>query len=209
MKKIFLLLILVCFSASSQLIKLENSSYTVIFDKQAFCPLYAFYEINFDNYDYHFKRSAITLDKRLHRSEQGNSFDYSKNKNFDRGHLVPVVDFDFDKNLLKEINIYTNIAPQDTRLNRGVWRDLENYIHNKYLFDKKKIKVWTGIIPGYRLLGKLKVPLFFWKMIEIDGVFYAWKFPNTQLLNQNFSFYETDPLALQQLIQNYGFENFY
>lgn len=209
MKKIFLLLIFVCFSASSQFIKLQNTKYFVVYDTLDIGPRYAKYVIDFNTYSVGYARKSITLDTRLKRKSQANAFDFAKNNVYDRGHLAPVIDFEYNIALLKEVNKYSNIAPQHENLNRGSWRNLERYIHDRYLLEQKNIIVWTGIIPGYRLLGKLKVPLFFWKMIEIDGVFYAWKFPNTQLLNQNFSFYETDPLALQQLIQNYGFENFY
>lgn len=44
----------------------------------------------------------------------------------DRGHLSPVIDFNEEK-ILKEVNVYTNIAPQHYILNRGLWRDLEIY----------------------------------------------------------------------------------
>jgi endonuclease G len=44
---------------------------------------------------------------------------------YDRGHLVPLGSFE-SAPFPEEVNIYSVMAPQTSRLNRGVWRALEN-----------------------------------------------------------------------------------
>jgi len=46
---------------------------------------------------------------------------------YDRGHLAPDADFDYDKKKLLKVYSMANIVPQVSSLNRGVWAKLERY----------------------------------------------------------------------------------
>jgi len=45
---------------------------------------------------------------------------------FDRGHLAPAADFNWDTNALRQTYYFSNICPMTRRLNRGKWLETEN-----------------------------------------------------------------------------------
>lgn len=50
-----------------------------------------------------------------------------KNNIYDKGHMVPAADFCCDDEKLKQTFSYVNCALQHEKLNRGVWKILEDY----------------------------------------------------------------------------------
>ena len=116
MKKIFLLLILVCFSASSQFIKLQNTKYFVVYDTLIISPRYAKYVIDFNTYSVGYARKSITLDTRLKRKSQANAFDFAKNNVYDRGHLAPVIDFEYNGHSFVGVEDNYDIGKTDLRI---------------------------------------------------------------------------------------------
>ena len=49
---------------------------------------------------------------------------------YDRGHMAPAADFNFDAAALWETYSYANVCPQDPKLNRGEWAQFEREIRN-------------------------------------------------------------------------------
>ena len=66
------------------------------------------------------------------------SKDYENNE-WDKGHLAPAADFNCDKNKLKMTFTYLNCVLQHEKLNRGVWRLLEE--HERELSKKYSVNV--------------------------------------------------------------------
>jgi endonuclease G len=56
--------------------------------------------------------------------------DYYKS-GYDRGHLVPAADMQFDSLAIRETFFYSNISPQLPGFNRGVWKRLEELIRKR------------------------------------------------------------------------------
>lgn len=56
---------------------------------------------------------------------QASTADY-KGSNWSRGHMAPAADMKWDSTAMHESCYYTNICPQDKRLNNGAWNVLEN-----------------------------------------------------------------------------------
>lgn len=75
------------------------------------------------------------------RSEASSS-DYS-NSGYDRGHLVPAHDMDFNERAMSESFYMTNVSPQVPDFNRGIWKSLEGQIR-KWAKKEKRLYVITG-----------------------------------------------------------------
>lgn len=58
------------------------------------------------------------------RGPQGDKADY-KHSGWDRGHMAPAGDFKWSADAMDETYYFTNICPQNTQLNTGDWRELE------------------------------------------------------------------------------------
>ncbi len=83
----------------------------------------------------------------------GNELYSSAKSHFDKGHLTKREDVQWGENLelAKEgaasTFYFTNAVPQIDRLNRGIWRRIEDYIlHHKVVKNKMKISMFTGPI---------------------------------------------------------------
>ncbi len=75
------------------------------------------------------------------RSEASSS-DY-RNSGYDRGHLVPAHDMDFNEQAMSESFYMTNVSPQVPDFNRGIWKSLEGNIR-KWAKREKRLYVITG-----------------------------------------------------------------
>ena len=98
------------------------------------------------------------------------------NSGFDRGHLCPNADRN-NYNLGKETFITTNIVPQTPALNRGPWKDFEDYCR-KLVEEGNELYIYAGIaeIGGESDTGKMTsyisekhvaVPRWCWKVVLV------------------------------------------
>lgn len=80
--------------------------------------------------------------------------DYRRSK-YDRGHLVPAADMAFSQEAMSETFLMSNISPQESGFNKGVWRELEELTRDwakrfKHLYVvtgpvlSQPIKFWIG-----------------------------------------------------------------
>ena len=95
------------------------------------------------------------------------SSDYTKS-GYDRGHLCPAADMDFDPIAMEESFLMSNISPQAPDFNRGIWKELETEVRN-WAKKERKIYVVTGPVfkdnKGTIGTGKVLVPGYFFKII--------------------------------------------
>lgn len=104
----------------------------------------------------------------------------AKHSDFDRGHLVKREDVQWGdsieeaKEAAKATFFFTNSVPQMAKMNRGIWRELEDYIlHDETIDDSQKISLFTGPIlksndPIFvtKVEDKnVKLPVLFWKIV--------------------------------------------
>ena len=87
---------------------------------------------------------------------------------YDRGHLAPVGDMNFDPVAMEESFLLSNISPQDRSFNGGIWSRLENQVRD-WAAEKDGLYVVTGPVLGAaeRTIGdnKVTVPDFFYKVL--------------------------------------------
>lgn len=93
--------------------------------------------------------------------------DYTRT-GYDRGHLAPAADFDYDRKALSESFLMTNISPQLPAFNRGGWKELEEQVR-KWATEYDSLHIITGPVlrPGLKKIGQngVSVPEKFYKII--------------------------------------------
>ena len=87
---------------------------------------------------------------------------------YDRGHLAPAGDMKWSAKAMRESFYLSNICPQKPKLNRGIWKDLEEQCR-LWALDNGSLLIVTGpVITGdMKRLGKNRVaiPKAFYKVL--------------------------------------------
>lgn len=113
------------------------------------------------------ERSSKFMTDPLVPTETANDKDY-KGSGYDRGHLLPAADMSFDETAMKETFYYSNMCPQEPSFNRGIWKNLENYVRTTSS-ELGCVYVVTGPVLKNNLeyIGenKVSVPKYFYKTI--------------------------------------------
>ena len=109
---------------------------------------------------------SFRADPRLHDSN--NADDYAKS-GYDRGHLAPAADFNFDRNALAETYLYSNVCPMLPSVNRGEWAEIEAEVRRlaKSSNDTVHVLTWPEYhyaVFGTNLMGRVHVPFSFHKV---------------------------------------------
>ena len=117
------------------------------------------------------KRSgSFRTDTRVNTFSQALNKDYL-NSGYDKGHLFPRADATNDKSEYQSF-LYTNAAPQDQKLNSGIWSKLEKRTRNIAL-TKNDVYVVTGVLFNNHpsTIGDgVYVPSLFWKAIYVPSI---------------------------------------
>lgn len=111
---------------------------------------------------------------------------------YDRGHLVMSNHMDSDSALIRRANYMSNIVPQVSGFNRGIWLEAETVA--ECYRDLAPVQVYGGVVHGdtasdtndfYLSSHGIRTPEFLWKaLITTDpatgaGKAIAWLIPNT------------------------------
>lgn len=106
-------------------------------------------------------------------------YDY-KRSGYDRGHLVPAGDMNFNKQAMSETFYMSNMTPQVHSFNTGIWRELEENIRD-WAYRFKHVYVATGPVLSKEPIdyigdNDVAVPHSFYKVIvdlsepELKGI---------------------------------------
>lgn len=93
--------------------------------------------------------------------------DYYKS-GYDRGHLVPAADMQFDSLAIRETFFYSNISPQLPGFNRGVWKRLEDLTRKQSdLYDSMIVITGPVIDTASLRIGdnQVAIPGSFYKIL--------------------------------------------
>ncbi len=139
--------------------------------------------------------SAFTFDTTLPAGclQQTSTASYeSVHPGYDRGHLVMSNHMDSDSALIRRANYMTNIVPQVSGFNRGIWLEAETVA--ECYRDLAPVQVYGGVVHGdtasdtndfYLSSHGIRTPEFMWKaLITTDPATgaqkaIAWLIPNT------------------------------
>lgn len=111
--------------------------------------------------------ASFRLDPALSRTEQPALSDFV-NSGYDRGHMAPFEDTNHNQNAAIESMMLTNIVPQHSGNNRGIWRVLEDRVRNMSLegdifvitgpiFDQQRTPIGDNAIPVPSKLYKIVI----------------------------------------------------
>ena len=120
----------------------------------------------------------------------------------DRGHLAPLASFRGKD--WRQVNYLSNIAPQASALNRGAWKELEDYVRDQ-VRQHGEVYVITGTayhqqmpqLPGAD--ERHTVPSGFWKVMTAKGRTEAYFFEQGAQLETNFGMGKIDLFELERL----------
>jgi endonuclease G len=126
---------------------------------------------------------------------------YSKS-GYDRGHNMDAADNKCDIAGMHESFYYSNMCPQTPALNRGQWKDLEEYCRT-LAESYDSVLIWCGSIVGdtNNKIGKITVPISCWKILYIKSLdsTNAFILPNSSDLSGTYEDYEIALDSLQNL----------
>ncbi len=110
------------------------------------------------------------------RSPSAVSHDDYTNSGYDRGHMAPnyAISTRYGPSAQTETFIMTNIVPQTPKLNRQIWKILEQKVAKEYANDFEEVWVITGPIfdeSVEKLESGVEIPDAFYKIIldKLDG----------------------------------------
>ena len=89
--------------------------------------------------------NKFKADPDLKKGERAELADY-RNSGFDKGHMAPSADMQWDQQAMIECFYLSNMAPQvGEGMNRGIWKNLEERVR-KWAIDREELFVFTGPI---------------------------------------------------------------
>jgi len=123
--------------------------------------------------------------------QTSNNEDYKDNV-WDRGHLAPAAAFNCDRETLKKTFTYLNCVLQHEGLNRGPWRELEEFERG---LSKVYDNVWVEIIVKFegkleKVLGGATIPSGFLKTIKFDNKEIMFYFPNIDVSGEDWGHFK-------------------
>lgn len=160
------------YSYTSQVI--EHMGYVVSYNADYKVPNWVLYELTLGETLGNLKRSdAFAVDPQVEESQMAQLKDY-RNSGFDRGHMAPNADLNWDKQAQNESYYLSNMCPQTHEFNAGIWLDLENKVREWAERDSAITIVCGPILPRnaaeakkMKSIGKghVLVPEYFYKVI--------------------------------------------
>ena len=206
MKKYVILLLLVSYYTRSQVVNLVFENYNTVYAVVDRSPIYSHYVLKYSDLKEKIKRKDFRKCPLVNKSSQAGKSDYKKDTIFDIGHLAPFLDLNQSKKTILETSYYTNTAPQEYTLNRGMWRQLELFIHELCKKNKYNIEVYTYCEYGYRKLVSIKIPTFYYKIIIFEKKIIAFKIPNEKPKNSSFMDFQINSNDIIDRINLLGFD---
>ena len=195
------LLLVVSLSANAQTVVLKHKTYTSTYDTVRNYPVLV---------EYWLTKAMLVCPTRIPRGnafkpdpllpKQTNLQSSYDGSGYDRGHNMNAEDNRCDKQGMDESFYFSNMTPQVPQLNRGVWKSLETEVREAAAVSDS-IKVWMGSVGEQKVVGKLSIPVYCWKVIYIkkSGQYFAWIFPNAVPTDKNVKFYEVKVADVEKL----------
>lgn len=167
MKKLVLVLLflpLFSFAQKRDSVYVQNKVFTLVYSEVLEQPKWVKYKVTCAENNVSRKGLDFYKEKTIHTSDNE---DYVAN-DWDKGHMAPAAAFGCDAELLKQTFTYLNSALQHKSLNRGVWKELEEY--ERQLRQKADdIEIYIRIDfnpPLKKVSGGATIPSGFYKTIK-------------------------------------------
>ena len=104
--------------------KLFRKAYTVSYNCEKKCPNWVAWHLTAEHVDGEIPRLRYFIEDEQVPTPRATNEDY-KGSGWSRGHMCPAGDNKWDKDAMRESNLLTNICPQHSSLNSGLWNVIE------------------------------------------------------------------------------------
>ena len=155
-------------STTNQII--QHQYYTMSYSEEHEQPEWVAYELKREQ----FQRKGVGRSDNFRpdpkvKTKSAYPSDY-KRSGYDRGHLVPAGDMNFDKRAMSETFYMSNMSPQIRNFNGGIWRELEENVRD-WAYRNEHLYVVSGPVltkPIREQIGgnKVSVPEEYYKVIR-------------------------------------------
>ena len=102
------------------------------------------------------------------RTGSATTGDYRRS-GYDRGHLAPAADMAFSGQTMADSFFMSNMSPQKSTFNRGIWKDLEALVRSFAITERKIVVVTGPILPKEKKItigtNQVTVPTHYYKVI--------------------------------------------
>ena len=167
MKKLILVLLflpLFSFAQKRDSVYVQNKVFTLVYSEVLEQPKWVKYKVTCAENNVSRKGLDFYKEKTIHTSDNE---DYVAN-DWDKGHMAPAAAFGCNAELLKQTFTYLNSALQHKSLNRGVWKELEEYERQlRQKADDIEIYIRVDFNPPLKKVsGGATIPSGFYKTIK-------------------------------------------
>ena len=190
MRKLLLLLVFVVSPLSAQdTVRIVHKNYTSVFSKSLKYPILVEWWVTKSGLECAnpVARKDKFIPDPLLKKDSDIAEDYV-GSGFDRGHLAPAADNRCKgADVMEESFFFTNMAPQYPGLNRGQWKNLEEW--TRYLATQNdSVLVQAGCVGDVKKVKRLAIPSHCWKVITIKktGETTSYWFPNVPEKSASF-----------------------
>lgn len=154
---------------ANDVVVIDREGYAVGYSRSHKQPLWVSYRITSDE-------AMPSIAVRRHRhfveddsiptADRAKLEDYVRS-GYDRGHLAPAKDMAWSTNSMADSFYLSNVSPQKPRFNRGIWKELEQWVRSKAQSETSLVVVSGCIFNGTNTIGKheVAVPSDYFKVI--------------------------------------------
>ncbi|MCD8260728.1 MAG: DNA/RNA non-specific endonuclease, partial [Bacteroides sp.] len=145
---------------------ITHTGYTVSYNEDWRLPSWVAYELTQEKVQGTVKRATKFIPDPQVKGAQAQNSDYT-NSGYDRGHMAPAGDMKWSKQAMDESFFFSNICPQDRKLNGGRWKDVEEKVREWATADSAIVIVYGPIMgkkPKTLGTGKVAIPDAFYKV---------------------------------------------
>ena len=145
---------------------LDREGFTIGYCEEWKCPAWACYRLEADPQVHSFPRLSFKTDREIHGASPNS---YSKT-GFDRGHLAPnfAIMTRYGRQAQSATFLMSNVTPMRPKINRGIWRQLEMRVADKYANQFGEIWVTAGPIfddEPSQMENGVEIPDSFYKVL--------------------------------------------
>jgi endonuclease G len=198
-KLLFLLVFIVSPLTAQDTVRIVHKNYITVFSKSLKYPILV--EWSTTRGELECKTPAKRTDRFLPdpelRRDSDIDEDYVKS-GFDRGHISPAADTRCNETHMAESFFFTNMAPQYPGLNRGQWKNLEEWTR-VLAVENDSVFVQAGCVGEASRIKRVAVPTHCWKVIRFKNQTEAYVFPNLPERSQSFEIHKVPLDSVRRL----------
>lgn len=190
MRFVFTILLLLPLLSIAQLrdsIFIQNPTFSVVYSEKLQQPKWVEYTVLCHDG----KISRKGLDFYPVKNIKTSTHEDYENNIYDKGHLVPAADFNCNKEHLKQTFSYLNCVLQHEKLNRGVWRLLEEHERNISKNHTVQVEIRINFSDDSKvLMSGATVPDSFTKTIMYNNKNEKYFFKNEEPKSSDYNYYK-------------------